>query len=416
MVDTGVAGHLGSPIFLGAVVLGANLLSLLYFLFGFLRMVTGGLAAQAFGADDMHSMSALLPRALAMAVLLGLLVIALIGVIEPIAARIFGIDGPLQAAFAEYIYIRVWGAPAALATFVLIGWTLGHQNSIVALWILLTTNGINAALDFVFVLGFGMGVDGIALATVAADYCGLVLGLVLVRRIWRQSGCRFLSWRELLDAAELLKLTIHNRDFFFRSLCLEAAFLSFMTMSARLGELPLAANAIMFVFFSLSAYGLDGFAQATEAMVGKAIGAKARNDLSEAIRTGFCNGGLLSIGMTVMFVIGSWPIICLLTDLSDVRASAADLQIYIWLMPLVSVWAFILDGVFFGATRTRDLRNGMFLALLLFLAGCALLVPPLGNHGLWIMMLSFLAARGIILAVIWRRIGPKIIQLPIADS
>jgi MATE family multidrug resistance protein len=404
MVDTAVVGHLPSPHHLGAVSLGATLLSVLYFLFGFLRMGTTALTAQAFGAADAMELRTTLARGLLVAGGLGLLVLAMGPLVAALSARLFAPSPEILAEFKSYVAIRLFGAPAALATFVLFGWLLGLQDSRRPLLLMLVANGVNAALGVLFVFGLGMAAAGVALATVIAEHVGLALGLVLLRREWRRRG-GWPGWRPILVADRFRRLLVVNRDLFLRSLMLESAFLAFTALGSRQGTLVLAANAVLMNFFTLAAYGLDGFAHAAEAMVGRAVGARDRPGFLAAVRAGFANAAVLATAMTLLFWLLGPLLVRLMTDLAEVRAAALRFLPWAALLPAVSVWAFLFNGVFFGAMRTAELRNGMAAALVLFALLVWLLLPPLGNHGLWLAFLLFLAGRAVLLGAIWWRAG-----------
>jgi MATE family multidrug resistance protein len=404
VVDTAVVGHLPSPHYLGAVALGATLMSVLYFVFGFLRMGTTALAAQAFGAADGGELRAVLCRGLLLALGLGLVVLASGPVVTALGGRLFAPPPAILVEFERYLAIRLFGAPAALATFVILGWILGLQDSRRPLLLMVGTNGINAALDVAFVFGLGMTADGVALATVIAEYAGLGLGFALIRADWRRRG----GWPgrdRVLVAARFRRLLAVNRDLFLRSLMLESAFLAFTALGSRQGELILAANAILMHFFTAAAYGLDGFAHAAEAMVGRAVGARDGAGFKAAVRAGFANAALLAVLMTLLFwLLGPWAI-GLMTGLADVREAAATFLPWAVALPAVSVWAFLFDGVFFGATRTAELRDGMAASLALFALLAWLLLPAFANHGLWLAFLLFLLGRGAILGLVYWRAG-----------
>jgi MATE family multidrug resistance protein len=403
MVDMGVVGHLPDPAHLGAVALGATVMSVLYFAFGFLRMGTTALTAQAFGAGDTVDVQTALLRGLMVAAALGVVVLLLGWPVILAAERLFAPPPAIAPEFRLYLEIRLFGAPAALATFVVLGWLLGLQSARGPLILLIATNVINAALDMALVFGLGMAADGVALATAIAEYSGLGVGLLLVRPRWRGLGGALPSWPELLRADRFRRLLVVNRDIFMRSLFLEAAFLLFTALGSRQGELVLAANAVLLTFFTMAAYGLDGFAYAAEALVGRTIGARDAAGLKAVVRASFVNAALLAVVITLGFwAVGPW-LVRAITDLETVRGVVAVYLPYAVLLPAVAVWAFVFDGIFFGATRTAELRNGMFLALLLF---CALVFPMtglLGNHGLWQAFLIFLAGRGVILGVFYLR-------------
>ena len=403
IVDTAVVGHLDSPRYLGGVALGALVMSVLYWMFGFLRMGTTALTAQALGAGDVAELRTALGRAMLLAAGLGLLVILLGPLVIVASERLFAPTPDVAAEFERYLAIRMFGAPAALANMVLLGWLLGLQDSRRPLLLMILTNGINAALAVALVFGLGLATRGVASATVLAEYGGLALGLWTVGAEWRRQG-GWPGWPALLGRERFHRLLLVNRDLFLRSLMLEAAFLAFAAIGSRQGEAVLAANAVLMNFFTAAAYGLDGFAHAAEAMIGKTVGARDRLGFHAAVRASFSNAALLAAAMTAAFALaGNWGV-RLMTSLPEVRAEALAYLPYAVGVPLVSVWAFVFDGIYFGATRTAELRNGMAVALALFAVAAAALVPLLANHGLWPAFLLFLAGRAAILAVIYRRI------------
>ncbi|MFO1047888.1 MAG: MATE family efflux transporter [Geminicoccaceae bacterium] len=415
VVDTAVMGHLDSPRYLGGVALGALVMSVLYWMFGFLRMGTTALTAQAFGARDLDETRAALGRAMLVGAGLGLLVILLGPVVVAWAERLFAPTPEVATEFERYLLIRLFGAPAALANMVVLGWFLGLQDARRPLALMIATNGINALLALWLVLGLGLATPGVATATVLAEYSGLALGLWLLRPLWRRQG-GWPGWSALLVADRFRRLLAVNRDLFLRSLLLEAAFLAFAAVGSRQGEVVLAANAVLMNFLTVAAYGLDGFAHAAEAMVGRSVGAGDRTGFRAAVRASFANAALLALAMTVAFMAtGGWAV-RLMTGLPEVQAQALAFLPYVWALPLVSVWAFVYDGVYFGATRTAELRNGMVLALAMFGVTALVLVPPWGNHGLWLSMLLFMAARALVLGVIYRRIERIRPFVPLAGS
>lgn len=411
-VDTAVVGHLESPHYLGAVALGASVVSVLYWLFGFLRMGTTALTAQAFGAVDSTETRAALGRALLLAAGFGLAVIVAGPLVMSLSTRLFAPTADVLPQFQRYLAIRLLGAPAALGSFALLGWLLGLQDSRSPLFLMLFTNGVNAVLCVLFVFGFGMTAAGVALATVVAEYAGFGMGLLVVRRTWRGHG-GWPGWQRLLMLDRFKRLLVVNRDLFLRSLMLQAVFVTFTALSSRQGELVLAANAILLTYFTAAAYGLDGFAHAAEAMVGRTVGAGDRPGFRAAVRAGFVNAAVLALVMTLIFALLGGVGIRLMTGLADVQAQALAFLPYAVALPAVSVWAFLYDGMFFGATRTAELRNGMLVALALYGLLVWVLVPAFGNHGLWLAFLLFLGARAVILAAIYRHAGGAVGFVPV---
>ncbi|MDE0391585.1 MAG: MATE family efflux transporter [Rhodospirillales bacterium] len=402
-VDTAVIGHLPEPHFLGAVAVGALIFNTVYFGCNFLRMGTTGLTAQAFGARDFDAARATLARALLIALVLAVALLALQG---PIGWLAFYLVEPSEAVAGEgmrYYFIRIWAAPAALANIALVGWFIGMQNTRAALVLLLTVNGINIVLDLVLVLGFGLAVAGAAWATVAADYAGMILGAAVTARLARRHRGR---WRAgaLLDVAAMRRFLGINRDIFLRTLLVVTAFALFTTLSARQGDVVLAANAVLLNFVIFFNFAFDGFAFAAEALTGRALGARRREDLSRAIRACLAWCLLLSLLSVAVYGLAGAPIVRVLTDLEDVRAVAYDFLPWLIAMPLVAVWGIFFDGVFTGTTRTAHMRNNMLLAFVVFVPCAWLLREPMGNHGLWLAMTLLYAVRGIGLGAVYARI------------
>ena len=399
-VDTAVIGHLPEPHFLGAVAVGALIFNTVYFGCNFLRMGTTGLTAQAFGARDWNEARATLARALLIALTLAVVLLATQG---PIGWLAFYLIEPSEAVAGEgmrYFFIRVWGAPATLANIALVGWFIGMQNTRAALALLLTVNGINIVLDLVLVLAYELGVPGVAWATVAADYSGLILGLVVTARLARRHGGRWHA-HLVLDAAAMRRFLSINGDIFVRTLFVITAFALFTTLSARQGDVVLAANAVLINFVIFLNFGFDGFAFAVEALTGRALGARRRDDLAQAIRACFIWCFALALFTVAVYGLAGAPIIRVLTDIEDVRAVAYGFLPWLIALPLVAVWGIFLDGVFTGTTRTAHMRNNMILAFAVFTPCAWLLREPLGNHGLWLAMTLLYVVRGAGLGAIY---------------
>ncbi|MBT8091590.1 MAG: MATE family efflux transporter [Gammaproteobacteria bacterium] len=402
MVDTGVTGHLDSPVYLGAVAIGAMIFSFLYTGVNFLRMGTTGIAAQYFGADDNDGLRVSLGQALVVAVLLALAFIALQLPIGQLAMYLLGPDPATETFALEYFGIRIWSAPGTLANYVLIGWFIGLSNARVPLLIFLTINLTNIALDLLFVLVFGMKVDGVALASVFAEYSGLVVGITFaVAELRRRSGHWPLA--QLVEVAEYKAFFAINANLFVRTMALIFTLAFVTAQGARLGGLILAANAVLMNFQHLTSFGLDGLAHAAEALVGKAIGQKRRDALEESVRLTLKWSLFFAIGFTALYLLAGPLIIRVLTDLPDVRATAMHYLPWMIVSPLVSVWCFLYDGVYVGATRARPMRDIMLVSTLVVFLPAWYLLQPFGNHGLWLAFMLFMASRGIGMHVGYRR-------------
>ncbi|WP_117236396.1 MATE family efflux transporter DinF [Vibrio maerlii] len=402
LVDAAVIGHLEHAWYLGGVALGSTLISVSFWLLGFLRMSTTGLTAQAVGSEEKDKLARVLLQGLTMALLFAILFLLLQ---SPLSNLIFSFsDASDEVKFyaEQYFSIRIWSAPAALANYVLLGWLLGTQNAKAPMWMVIISNVTNILLDLLFVLGFGWKVEGAALASVIADYSGCVFGLICVVRYWRRNALDSIS--SLLSGwfdgiSRFVKL---NRDIFLRSLCLQATF-AFMTFQgASFGDDIVAANAVLMSFLMMISYGMDGFAYAMEAMVGKAIGAKSRNELTQSLIGTFFWSLVICLALTVVFALGGSAMINLITDIPEVQSNASVYMPWLVAMPLVSMWCFLFDGIFIGATKGKEMRNSMFVATCSFFAVFFLFIS-LNNHALWLAMLSFMAMRGISLALVFAR-------------
>jgi len=405
-VDTAVVGHLPDPAYLGAVAIGATLFSFLYWGFGFLRMSTTGLTAQAWGADDPQAVRLQFLRAGAIALAIAGALMALQAPIGWLAFELFEAGDQVERLAQGYFEIRIWGAPAALMNYVLLGWFLGRQDARTPLFLMILINAANIALDLFFVVGFGWDVAGVAAATAIAEWTGALVGLWLVWRAMRGLGP--VDRGALLETAALKRLVSINRDIFIRTLCLVSAFAYFTAQGAEMGELTLAANAVLLNFLNIASFGLDGFAHAAEALIGRAVGRGRRADFQAAVRAVFRWAALTATLMAIVFVLAGPGLIALLTDQAAVREAAARYMLWPALLPLASVWCFTYDGIFIGATRGRDLRNAMIASLAVYLLLIHTAQPAFGNHGLWAAMTGFMAVRGLFLALSYPRLKDSI--------
>ena len=390
IVDTAVLGHLSSPDYLAAVAIGASLFSIIGWGFGFLRMGTTGMVAQAFGANDVPRQVDVLYRS-------GLLALAIalcLQIFSPwlIAGGLAIMEGsqPVEALADDYLTIRILGLPATLLTSVIVGWCLGRGDARAALTITVVANLTNVVLNLVCVLGLGMNVRGVALASVLGEALGVVVGLLLVRRhgllstLPRGLFSRWHRYRSLLAI---------NRDIFLRTVCLIFAFTFVTWWGSRLGKSVLAANAVLLNFFYFMSYALDGFAHAAEALVGRALGRGTEDRFRAMVRaTGLWSAGV-ALAFTLAYLVFGTAIIYGLTDIESVRETAREYLPWLIATPLLAFAAFWLDGVFFGATWGTAMRNTMLAATLVYLS-VWWLARPLGNHGLWLAFCAFMAARG----------------------
>ena len=395
LVDTAVVGHLSEAYYLGGVAVGSMIITFMFWLAGFLRMATTGVTAQAYGRGDRDLQVKRLVHGLFIALFLGLLILLLQNPIERLGFVLAGGSDEVQHYGKQYFAVRVFSAPAALVNLVLLGWMLGMQNAKGPMWHLICTNVINIVLDVFFVFGLDWGVQGVAGASVIADYCGVLIGGYFVLQIAAANGIRFESKQFSLvgQGAQIRSLLQINFDIFIRTICLSVCF-AFMTFQgAKLGDNIVAANAILHNLLLLVAFALDGIAYAVEALIGKAVGAKDRQNLNRSVN----NATLWSVVFAVLFTLGFWLggglLIRVMSDIPDVVTTAEVYLPWIIVLPLVSHWCFLYDGIFIGLTRAADMRNSMFLAMVTFF-GVWWLSQDWGNHALWLAMLSFMFVRG----------------------
>jgi MATE family multidrug resistance protein len=390
LVDTSLAGHLPGAQFLGGVAVGTMFFNFVYWGFGFLRMATTGLIAQAEGARDQLALQAVLWRGLCLASILGLTLLALHRPLIHVALPAIGGSELVLRSALNYCTTRIWSAPAALANYVLIGTLLGRRQVHTALALQVAINLANAVMAIAAVYVLDLGVGGLGAATAAADWLGFLLGLRFV--LGRLPAGRP-TWWEIAQRTQLSRLAMINRDIFLRTLFLLLAFGWFTHASATIGDGTLAANALLLNFQTFMAYGLDGFAHVAEALVGVAIGRHDRDLFVKVARVTTQWAALVAVGFAITYcLIGQWIVIAL-TNQAEVRALALTFLPWAVVSPLISVWSFQLDGIFIGATRTVDLRNAAFFSTVAYLCLAALLQPRLGNHGLWLSFSLFMVLR-----------------------
>lgn len=397
IVDTGVVGQLGAAAPIGAVGLGAIILTAVYWVFGFLRMGTTGLTAQAFGAGEAAEVSALLVRSLLVGGAAGMAIIALQ---VPIIMAGFGLSpasAEVEALAAEYVRVRIWSAPAAIALYGVMGWLIGQERTRAVLWVQIGTNALNILLDLWFVLGLGLGVSGVAAATVIAEWSGLALGLWVCRDAFAPSVQA--GWARILDRVRLRRMIAVNGDIMVRSILLQAIFLSFVMWSGGLGDVTLAANQVLLQFLYVTAYGLDGFAFAAEALVGQAVGARATLAFRRAVWMSAVWGAVVCVGMSLGFWLFGAAIVEAMADNVPVQDEARRYLGWIIAAPVLGWGAWMLDGVFIGATRTRDMRNMMVVSAGFYFAIVGPLMWSFGGHGLWMALVLSFVVRGVTLAL-----------------
>ena len=394
-VDVGVVGQLGEVAPIAAVGLGAIILTTLYWFFGFLRMGTAGLVGQANGAGDKAEVSALLTRSLLIAGAAGIALILLQTLFFRGAFAISRASEEVETLAAAYLTIRIWTAPFAISVYALTGWMVAMERTHGVFWVQLVMNGINILLDFWFVLGLGWGVEGVAFATAIAEITGALLALWFCRDAFENIEWR--NWLRVFDRARLNHMMALNRDILLRSAMLMAIFTSFVLIATYLGDVTVAANEVLIQFLHITAYAMDGFAFAAEAIVASAIGQRNREKLRKAWRYCMLWGTWTCLLLALGFALGGGFLIDTMAKSVEVQDVARTYLFWMVLAPITGALAWILDGVFIGATRGRDMRDTMVVCLAIYVVAVVVLVPLFGNHGLWCALNISLLARGLTL-------------------
>ncbi len=397
LVDSGVVGQIDAAEPLAAVGVGALLLTTLYWFFGFLRLGTVGFAAQALGKGDENEAAVTLSRALLLAGASGVMLIVLQWPIFWLSFQLGPVEAEVEALARDYMGIRIWSAPALIATYALNGMLVAQGRTWALLVLQVWMNGVNIVLDLWFVLGLGWGIEGVAIATFIAEWSGAALGLWLCRGVF--VGDAWNNWTRIVDPASLRRFASVNRDIFIRSALLQAMFFTFLlTFSPRFGTVTLAANQVLLQFLFITSYAMDGFTIAAETLVGRAFGSKSR----EAVRRANVITFIWVMGTGAVFAISFWAfgplLIEVLSKSKEVQEAALLFLPYMILAPLVGGPAWHFDGVFIGATRSRDMRNMMIVSSIIYYIAAYVLMDLLGNDGLWMAFLIAFLARGITLA------------------
>lgn len=406
MVDLAIVGRLGNDALIGGIAVGGTIFNFLYWNFSFLRMGTSGFTAQAYGARNFDEAARVLVRALSVAVAVALVIWALQLLVVRLAMGVMEGSEAVEQAASRYFLVRVWAAPATLSLYAFTGWFIGMQNSRTPMWISIGINVVNIGCSLAAVWLFGMGIEGVALGTVIAQWSGVALALLIIRRYYgrffrrdtfRHSGV--LSWPVMRRFFKV------NSDIFLRTLCLVAVFTYFTIASTRMGDTLLAVNTLMLELFTLFSYMMDGFAYAGEALAGRYCGAGNTPMLHRAVRGLLRWGVVVMLFFTLLYAVAGGQILRIFTSSETILDAARDYAVWAVLVPVCSFLAFILDGIVVGITATWIMRNAMFFATIVFFAAYFMLVPFWGNAGLWIAFLAYLLMRGVMqLALSKRRI------------
>ena len=395
LVDMVLMGHQDSIAYIGAIGLGGTIFSVMYSIFSFMRAGTTGFTAQAYGANDRAEIAYSLYRSLRIALIATVLVLSLQGPVEWLSMKLLHGSNEVLAHTATYFRVRIWAAPAVLCLYAFNGWFIGMQNTTIPMIIAILTNVVNIILSVIFVNFMGMGVSGVALGTVIAQYCGLITAIIFLFAKFRY---HLIPIRRaiLLQSDKLKRFFSVNADFMIRSILLVLSIAYFNNQSAKLGDDMLAVNMILMQFFYIFSYFTDGFAYAGEALVGRFTGAHDDKQLHQTVKLLLIWGFIIALPFTVLYAVFPNVFIHLISDQPEIATQAQPYHIYMILIPLITFAAFLWDGIYIGATASRAIRNTMLISAVgVFLPASLILMPLFGNHGLWISFLLFMVARGL---------------------
>ena len=403
LIDVTIVGHLGAAAYIGAIAVGGMLFNIIYWIFGFLRMGTSGMTSQAYGKHDLDEVARLLLRSVGVGLLIAIILVALQYPIRKLAFTFIQTTEEVERLATLYFRICIWGAPAMLGLYGFAGWFIGMQNSRFPMYIAITQNIVNIAASLCFVYLFHMKVAGVAWGTLTAQYAGFLMALLLWRRYY--GGLKkHVAWHEVLKKEAMLRFFQVNRDIFLRTLCLVIVTLFFTSAGAAQGEIVLAVNTLLMQLFTLFSYIMDGFAYSGEALVGKYVGANNQPALCRTVRQLFIWGVGLSTGFTLLYFFGGKSFLGLLTNETSVIREAENYFYWVLAIPLTGFAAFLWDGIFIGATATRQMFYSMLVASGSFFLVYYSLHEWMGNHALWLAFIVYLSLRGIMQAALSRKI------------
>lgn len=400
VIDTAILGHLDSPLYLGAVAIGTSIITFIFWAFGFLRMGTTSLVARAFGRGDTSGSATLLLQSAILALILAVILLFAQGLFIPLALKLIGASNAVAALADSYCHIRIYSAPATLMTFALIGWFIGQQNTQAPLIVVISQNILNILLDFIFIVGLEMNSDGAAIATVVAEYAGFLLAIGLAWKTIKPELPK-INTRQLYHYHHYIELLNINRHLFIRTASLLFTFAFFTAQGARQGDTILAANALLFQLLLLISYGLDGFAHAAEAMVGKAIGAKSQRDFVATCKSTSLWALITALLFSAFFFILQGQLLAFFTNMEDVIAIAENYYLCIIILPILGVWGYQLDGIFIGAGKTRAMQYTMLLSVFAVFIPIWWIFQSYGNWGLWLAFCAFMLSRGLLLGAVF---------------
>lgn len=398
-VDTGLMGHLSSA-HLAAVGSSAMIFNFLYWNFGFLRMGTTGFVAQAYGKNDKQAMTKSFLQAAIVAMIISLLLLILQRPLSLISFQLLNLDGELQSLASTYFSTRIWDAPATLLLYILMAWFFGNQNAMIPLILTVCINVSNISLSLLFVKQMNMGIHGVALGSVLANYIGVIVGLILV---WYKFPLVRMKWKELREGYS--RFFAVNRDIFLRTFLLSITFAFLYSQAAQFGTIILATNVIVLQFTNWMSYAIDGFAYAAEALVGKYKGAEDKEKNYDTIRASFISGAILAVIFSLVYAIWLTEITSLFTNRIEVQESIMNYKYWIILFPILGFASYIWDGIFVGLTASRAMRNTMIVAFILFIATHYLTVASWGYDGLLCALAVYLFGRGLAQTYVFWKAG-----------
>ena len=410
MIDLAITGHLGNQSFIGAIAVGSMLFNIMYWMFGFLRMGTSGLTAQAFGESNKEKITETLYQGVTVSAAISLILLVLSPLIFIGAMEFIAPSPEVRELVGKYFRICVAGIPASLLLFVLNGWYIGMQNTRIPMTIAISQNILNILASIFFVYGIGMKLEGIALGTVIAQWGGALASIWLLRKRYGEYIHQSNSFKKTVLNSNLSQYLLVNRDIFFRTLCLIGIHFYFIAAGAKGGDTILAVNAVFMQFFTLYSYFIDGMAYAGEALVGKAVGARDKVGYAKTLHGLFILSGLLTLLFTLVYAFFNADLLTLFTDNEDVLKSSKDYLLWTLFFPICGMAAFIWDGVYIGATLPRYMLLSTLLGIIVFFALYLSLSPMFENHALWLAFLSNLAVRGIILTMFKERVTRRVEQ------
>lgn len=394
LVDVSIVGHMGNASYIGAIAIGTMMFNIVYWLFGFLRMGTSGLTAQTVGAGDKAETVRLLKRSLTVGMTIALGMVILQSPLCKVLMWLLNTPQESAGMVGQYYSILIWGAPAMMCQYGLTGWFIGMQNTRIPMVVSISQNVINIMTSVLMVFVFGMQIEGVALGTLIAQWTGFLLSLFFA---WQLGSGRQLPWRvPFLSMSAMLRFFAVNRDLFLRTVCLVAVNLYFTSAGAKMGVIILSVNTLLMTLFTLFSHFLDGFSFAAEACVGNAYGSGDKKQMAVTVRSLYWWGAIIVAVFTLVYGIVGEEILGILTNDKDVVMAATDYLPWAVLVPAAGVLPFIYDGIFIGITATRGMLISSALAMITFFALCYILIPVVGNHGLWIALLSYLLVRGFV--------------------